>query len=124
MNLTNKELGVLGEDFAEYWFKNNGYEILDRNWRGNRVELDLVVRKDSLVIFVEVKTRRSINYGYPAEAVTNSKLQNIKSAALQWLAINRTNSNRINVNGIRIDVLALNFDGKSFQVLHLPGVSQ
>lgn len=124
MNLTNKELGVLGEDFAEYWFKNNGYEILDRNWRGNRVELDLVVRKDSLVIFVEVKTRRSINYGYPAEAVTNSKLQNIKSAALQWLAINRANSNRININGIRIDVLALNFDGKSFQVLHLPGVSQ
>ena len=124
MNLTNKDLGKLGEDFAELWFKNNGYEILDRNWRGNRVELDLVVRKDSLVIFVEVKTRRSINCGYPAEAVTHSKLQNIKSAALQWLAINRTNSNRININGIRIDVLALNFDGKSFQVLHLPDVSQ
>lgn len=124
MNLTNKELGILGEDFAEDWFKNNGYEILDRNWRGNRVELDLVVRKDSLVIFVEVKTRRSINYGYPAEAVTYAKLQNIKSAALQWLAINRTNSNRMNINGIRIDVLALNFDGKSFQVLHLPGITQ
>lgn len=118
MKLSNRQLGILGEDFAQQWLTRHGYQILDRNWRGSRVELDLVARKNNLIIFVEVKTRSSNYCGHPAEAVTYLKLQNIKSAALQWL-----NSHNLKSSGIRIDVLALQFDGESFQVTHIPGVS-
>ena len=46
MKLSNRDLGALGEDFAATWLVKNGYQILDRNWRGERVELDIVARQN------------------------------------------------------------------------------
>lgn len=117
MSLTNYELGKLGEDFAAEWFSKNGYLVLSRNWRGKKVELDLVLAKNDMLIFVEVKTRSSISFGYPAEAVTKANLKNIKSAAMQWLSVNK-----FKAIGFRIDIMSLQFDGKEFTVNHLVGV--
>lgn len=117
MKLTNRDLGKLGEDYAANWLTSQGYQILDRNWRGTRVELDIIARRSDCLVFCEVKTRRSVNCGYPAEAVTQTKLRNINTAALQWLQ-----AKDIRIGGIRIDVLALNFDGETFEVVHLKDV--
>lgn len=117
MNLSNRELGILGEDYATNWLSKQGYQILDRNWRGTRVELDLVTKKNNTIVFVEVKTRSSNYCGFPAEAITATKLQNIKSAALQWLDAHDAKS-----TGLRIDVIALLYRGSNFQVTHIKGV--
>ncbi len=123
MKLTNKELGALGENYAADWLHKNGYQILDRNWRGTRVELDIVAATRSVIVFVEVKTRRSNSHGYPAEAVTPKKLENVKSAAIEWLA-NRSEDSLLKFrHRLRIDVIAVHFDGKNFELDHLIGVS-
>ena len=59
MHLKNIELGKIGEDIASVYLQDLGYEILDRNWRFKRVELDIVAHLDSTLVFCEVKTRRS-----------------------------------------------------------------
>ncbi len=118
MQLSNKELGKLGEDFAAIWLINRGFSILDRNWRSGRVELDLVVRRNNLIVFVEVKTRSNYQYGGAVQAVSGQKINNLKQAALRWLIENQQSTPRI-----RIDLLALQYDGKSFQVIHIPGLS-
>lgn len=117
MKLTNLELGAFGESFAASWLVQHGYQILDQNWRGSRVELDIVAKQNNTIIFVEVKTRSSNFSGFPAEAVTNNKLKNIKSAALQWLEAHETKS-----HGLRIDVLSLLYTEPNFQVTHIKGV--
>jgi putative endonuclease len=117
MKLTNQALGALGEEFSANWLIENGYQILDRNWRGSRVELDIVGKKSNLIIFFEVKTRRNVNCGFPAESVTIAKLENIKSAALQWLL-----HNKVNCAGIRIDILSVRYDGNNFALNHIQGI--
>ncbi len=59
MHQKNIELGKIGEDIAAVYLQDLGYEILDRNWRFKRVELDIVAHLDSTLVFCEVKTRRS-----------------------------------------------------------------
>lgn len=117
MKLSNQQLGALGENFAAEWLRKNGYQILDQNWRGTRVELDIVAATKNAIVFVEVKTRSSNTYGFPAEAVTPKKLENIKSAALEWLAKHRVNGQ------LRIDVISVHFDGTDFKLSHIIGVS-
>lgn len=117
MRLSNKELGKLGEDFATNWFTYRGFRLLDRNWRFGRVELDLVVSKDGIVIFVEVKTRTNMEFGGAVHAISKQKLNNLNRAALHWLS-----QNRFDADGIRIDLMALQYDGENFRVIHIPGI--
>ncbi len=82
-------LGQRGEQLAMDYLRARGMVILDRNWRPRgqdvRGELDLVVRDGDDLVVVEVKTRRTIAYGSPFEAVTKRKLRTLRSLALAWL---------------------------------------
>ncbi len=60
--------------------------MLDRNWRCREGELDLVVRTADVVVFCEVKTRRTDAFGAPFEAVTNAKQRRLRILAVRWLA--------------------------------------
>ena len=62
-------LGAKGEDRAAQWYEDNGYEILERNWRRREGEIDLIVRRGRTVAFCEVKTRTSDRFGSGAESV-------------------------------------------------------
>jgi len=77
--------GKLGEQLAEAFFTANGYAILEKNWRYSRWEVDIIVSKDKVLHFAEVKTRRSKNYGLPEEKVGTKKIQNLLNAAEQYL---------------------------------------
>ena len=83
-------LGREGERLAARHLRRNGYKILHRNFRAPRGgEVDLVCRDKSCdtLVFVEVKTRRGLGYGAPAEAVTRAKQKLIARGALAWLRL-------------------------------------
>lgn len=72
-NLNNKELGKLGEKFAEQYLTSLGYEIIERNYKGGNFEVDLIAKHAGYIVFIEVKTRRTKHYGMPSEAVSKKK---------------------------------------------------
>jgi putative endonuclease len=77
-------LGRFGEDVAARWLQDQGYEIVDRNWRCPEGELDLVGIHQGWWVAVEVKTRRGTGFGHPFEAITPRKLRRLHRLALQW----------------------------------------
>jgi putative endonuclease len=77
----HNELGKDGESAAVAYLKANGYEILHTNWRKGSCELDIVAKTDDELVIVEVKTRSEGSITDPEDAVTNSKIRNIVSAA-------------------------------------------
>jgi len=80
-----RALGISGEDAAAAWYRAQGYEIVERNWRCRQGELDLVVRQGRLVVFCEVKTRTSDAFGAPVEAITRDKQMRLRRLAARWI---------------------------------------
>ncbi|HEY2880979.1 MAG TPA: YraN family protein [Pirellulales bacterium] len=80
-----KPLGFLGERAAEKFLKHKGYKILARGLLLRGGELDLIAADGRTVVFVEVKTRRSLQFGQPAEAVDNRKQFRMTKGALYYL---------------------------------------
>jgi putative endonuclease len=79
-------VGAYGERVAMRTLALLGMEILDRNWRCAVGELDLVARHQDLIVFCEVKTRRSRWFGEPVDAVDATRVQRLRAAATAWLA--------------------------------------
>ena len=79
-------LGRLGEDAAASYLAARGYRIVARNVRADRVELDLIARFGTALVFVEVKTRRGARHGQAAEAVDPRKQRRLRHGAQAWLA--------------------------------------
>ncbi|MCW2494859.1 YraN family protein [Jatrophihabitans sp.] len=79
-------VGNFGEDVAVRHLAALGLTILERNWRCPVGELDIIATEGSTLVFVEVKTRSSLAFGDPAEAVTAAKAARIRRLAVQWLA--------------------------------------
>ena len=98
-----RHLGIRGEQIALSWYLARDYQLVDRNWRCKDGELDLVLSKDNLYVFCEVKTRSSAGYGLPIEAITPSKLAKWRKAAAQWLST-RTDARP---RKVRFDVAAV-----------------
>ncbi|MCH9275063.1 YraN family protein [Bifidobacterium amazonense] len=93
----------MGERYAADRLERAGYTILDRNWHSRYGELDVIaMTPDSVIVFVEVKTRRNARYGPPQEAVTARKRLALRRAGVQWLM-----ERRIPHRGIRFDVIAI-----------------
>ena len=85
MSDQRRALGAAGEAAVAAWYTAAGYEVLDRNWRCREGELDLVVRRDQVIVFCEVKTRRNDAFGAPVEAVTAQKQRRLRTLAVRWL---------------------------------------
>jgi putative endonuclease len=83
---SNQRIGKWGEDIAAKYLEENGYRILQRNFRTHYGELDLIVEKLEVIHFVEVKTRTGLTYGLPEEAVTAAKRAHLLRAVQSyWL---------------------------------------
>lgn len=86
MTAASQRLGIDGEEHASKWYVEHGYAVVDRNWRCEFGELDVVASRGSTIVFCEVKTRSSGRYGRPCEAVTAPKQKRIRRLASRWLA--------------------------------------
>jgi len=79
--------GAFGESKAAEFIEKRGDEILDRNWRIREGEVDLIsLSPDGIFHFIEVKTRSSLAFGHPFEAINRDKAQRMQRLALAWLA--------------------------------------
>ncbi len=113
-----RALGAAGEDLAAAWYEAEGYRVLARNWRCRDGELDLVVARPDVLVFCEVKTRRSDAYGGPAAAVTYTKQQRIRRLALQFLR-----EHSMHAPSLRFDVAAVHKQrGRAPEIEVLEGV--
>lgn len=114
----NQELGAAGEELAAVYLTNAGYTVLSRNWRCTVGELDIVAEGSGQIIGVEVKTRSSLGFGHPAEAVNPVKLRRISRLVRRWCAAHRRDPNTA-----RVDVIAiLMAPGRDPEIEHLIGV--
>jgi putative endonuclease len=82
-------LGRAGEDRAARYFADDGWTVLDRNWRCAAGEIDLVVARGRDLVVVEVKTRRGEAFGHPLEAIDQRKRERLWRLAVAWIAAHR-----------------------------------
>lgn len=114
------QLGLWGESLALSFLEFCGYTCLHQRYRRQCGELDLIVRRENLILFVEVKTRGPRCLA-PAESwVNKQKLHRMRQTARHWLADNRPTG----PCDFRFDVIAIDFNGENMgaEVRHLPGV--
>ena len=82
---TRQKFGEKGESIAARYLKKNGYQILEQNYRNQLGEIDIIALEKKTLVFVEVKSRKSIHYGSPKWAVTPRKQRQISMVALAYL---------------------------------------
>lgn len=117
------DLGRQGEEYAAEYLTGAGYRILARNWRCAQGEIDLVTSLGDEIVFVEVKTRSSVRFGHPFEAITVAKLSRLRRLAAAWCEAAPATTARARASRIRIDVVGvIAAPGQAPIVEHLEGV--
>jgi len=117
-NPHNDGLGAYGERVAAQRLVERGMFLVDRNWRCDLGEIDLVLRDEGVLVFCEVKTRTSSAYGHPLEAVTPTKAERLRRLAERWIQ-----EHDVRPDGIRIDLVGvLVAERGRAEVEHLRGV--
>lgn len=109
----HNELGKQGENAAVQYFLRNGYEIVERNWRCERYEIDIIAQNDEYIVFVEVKTRSSNQWGNPEDAVSKGKIKRIVDAADFYLR-----EYDIDLPA-RFDIISAIWTGQGFDIEHI-----
>lgn len=113
----NKQLiGKIGEDLTCEFLKREKYIIIERNFRCRQGEIDIIAKdtKSQELVFMEVKTRTSLHYGRPAEAVNNVKQHNIYKCANYYIY-----KNRIENIPIRLDVIEIYIKSGKPKINHI-----
>jgi putative endonuclease len=80
-----QRLGQLGEKYAIDWLHRHGAVVVERNFRTRRGEVDIIALRDDTILFVEVKSRRTLSRGLPQDAVHPFKIRRIRAAAEMFL---------------------------------------
>lgn len=83
--MNTKAIGDIGESIALNYLQKLGYELLERNFRGKRGEIDIIMTKGVVIVFVEVKYRRQGSFGYSAYSITESKKKKLYKIAEEYL---------------------------------------
>jgi len=100
------------EKLAARFYQDKDFEVLARNWRAGRLEIDLIVQKKDLIVFVEVKSASSKRFGHPAERVDTRKTERLTLAAQQFIL-----EKNVHDCDLRFDVVTF-VDGR---LEHFPG---
>ncbi|MDF0753273.1 YraN family protein [Gardnerella sp. c31Ua_26] len=108
-SVDSKELGKLGETYAALRLMQQGWHVIDRNWHSRQGELDLVmITPEQKLVFVEVKTRRSVQYGTPLEAINQDKRNKLRKAGMQWIEKFGTDIPRYRIRFDAVSILVIN----------------
>ena len=111
-------LGQRGEAIAARHLTGLGMEVIDRNWRCDAGEIDLVLRDGNVLVICEVKTRTSTDYGDPLEAVDRRKVDRLRRLAARWLRVHDCHP-----EDIRIDMVGVLVPpGRPVELEHVEGI--
>jgi putative endonuclease len=92
-NRNSKQMtGKIGETLAAQYLEGSGYQLLHRNWRYGHLEVDLIAFKGNTLHFFEIKTRRTLQYGWPEEHIRGEKIRRIMVAVDAYLHFGKKNS--------------------------------
>lgn len=115
MAAVKQRLGELGERIAERWLRRRGWRVVQRRFRNGHRDIDLVMEREGLVAFVEVKARRGPQFGGPVEAVNWAKQRELSRSAQVW--VDRHGRPH---EAYRFDVVGVLVQGESVKVRHVP----
>ena len=116
MHDVRRQFGNDSEAEAADYLCTNGYKILEKQWKCEYGEIDLIAEKSGEIVFVEVKARKSETYGFPEDSVTEQKIRHLISCAHAYL-------DRIGENvSWRIDVIAIEFLQDKTSILHFEAI--
>lgn len=105
--MNRKDTGALGEKLARDFLKKKGYHIHETNFRCKHGEIDIVAEKKDYLVFVEVRTKTTDDFGSPEESVTHAKREKLIASALTYVTIHRNLP-----PSWRIDFVAVELDQK------------
>jgi putative endonuclease len=112
--LSNRRSGAWGEELALRYLTKRGYELVERNYRTRYGELDLILRHEDTLVFVEVKLRRGLGFGDPLEAVTPRKQAAIRALAERYLS-----DRKPDFEAIRFDVVGILVGDGTRRIVHV-----
>lgn len=113
---TSRARGWIGEELAAQYLSSIGYKILEQNYRGYHAEVDIVCRDGEELVFVEVKSRRSMKFGRPEESILPRKISTLVRGATGYI--------QDNVKALmptRFDVVTVTETDEEYTVRHIPG---
>ena len=105
--MKRRDTGILGEKLARDFLSKKGYRILETNYRCREGEIDIVARQKDCLVFVEVRTKTSLEFGSPEESITTAKMEKLRAVAAHY---QQTHDNL--PPSWRIDVMAVELDKK------------
>ena len=108
--------GKYGEDVAAAHLRKQGYVLLERNWRCDIGEIDIVARDGDTLVVCEVKTRTGTAFGYPLEAITAQKAARLRRLAASWIRVNSVRPKQV-----RLDVVGVIGGRGKPQIEHVKG---
>ena len=107
------EFPIEGEQLAVDLLLKKGYQILERNYRYDKAEVDIIAQQNKTLAIVEVKTRSSLDFGNPQDFVKRKQIKNLVKAVDAYI-----NENQLDVE-VRFDIIAMVKTGTSFEAEHL-----
>lgn len=109
----HNELGKKGEQLAVDYLLKNNYEVIERNYRFDKAEVDIIAKKNETLAIIEVKTRSTSDFGNPQDFVKPKQIQRLVKAVDEYVT-----ENDLDVE-IRFDIIAIVKTGKSYDIEHL-----
>mgnify|MGYP000948424713 CR=1 FL=1 len=109
----HNELGQKGEDLATQYLVKKGYRIVERNWRLHGYEIDIIAEDKEFIVFVEVKTRSSLQWGNPEDFVDSTRQKRMVKAADFYLQMNFIDK------PARFDIIGAIWNGLSMELDHI-----
>ena len=110
----HNDLGRRGEEIAKDYLENLGYRILKMNWKYGRAEVDVIAEQNGVIIFVEVKTRTSTDYGQPEDFVSRKKELQLEFASTAFIEMKNHQGE------IRFDIIAIVFENRDlYKINHI-----
>jgi putative endonuclease len=115
MTAARQAFGELGERIAERWLRRQGWAVVNRRFKNGRRDIDLVIQREGMVAFVEVKARKGDEFGGPVAAVNWRKQKELTKSALVWI-----DRHGQPLATYRFDVVGVLVDGERVRVRHVP----
>ena len=109
----HNQLGIKGEQLAVDFLLKNGYDIIERNYRFDKAEVDIIAQKENILAIIEVKTRSTVDFGNPQDFVKPKQIQRLVKAVDEYVTVNELDVE------VRFDIIAIVKEKNNFVIEHL-----